>query len=160
MRELIRWGVAVGMCGLGLFAPTTVGATPAAAFEGVPRYEHVVVLIEENESFTSTFGPSSPATYLNHTLVPMSTMDDQYFGTGHASLDNYIALTSGQPLLPETAADCGGLSLYLCVQPHAAFTGGPHPADPTHPSAPTSEHHPPPTPPPPRHAPHNPTSPP
>ncbi len=124
MRVLIRWGVAMGMCGLGLLAPTTVGATPAAALEGVPRYDHVVVLIEENESFTSTFGPASPATYLNHTLVPMSTMDDQYFATGHASLDNYIALTSGQPLLPETAADCAGLSLYICVQPQAAFSSG------------------------------------
>src|SRR5258708_24396993 len=124
MRVLIRWGVAVSMCGLALLVPTTVGAATTAPIEGVPRYDHVVVLIEENESFTATFGPASPATYLNHTLVPMSTMDDQYFGTGHASLDNYIALTSGHPLLPETAADCGGLNLYLCVQPQAAFDGG------------------------------------
>ena len=124
MRVLIRWGVAVSMCGLALLVPTTVGAATTAPIEGVPRYDHVVVLIEENESFTATFGPASPATYLNHTLVPMSTMDDQYFGTGHASLDNYIALTSGQPLLPETAADCAGISLYLCVQPQTAFNGG------------------------------------
>ena len=122
MRVLIRWGVAVGMCGLGLLAPTTVGAS--ARLEGVPQYDHVVVLIEENESFASTFGTGSPATYLNNTLVPMSTMDDQYFATGHASLDNYIALTSGQPILPETAADCGGLSLFVCVQPQALFSGG------------------------------------
>jgi hypothetical protein len=30
----------------------------------------------------------------------------QCFGTGHASLDNYIAMISGQAATPETRNDC------------------------------------------------------
>jgi hypothetical protein len=31
---------------------------------------HILVIDLENESFSSTFGPGSPATYLNQALVP------------------------------------------------------------------------------------------
>src|SRR4051794_19247421 len=45
-------------------------AAPAASagpsgLEGVPHFDHVVVLTLENESAATTFGPGSPATYLN-----------------------------------------------------------------------------------------------
>jgi hypothetical protein len=70
---------------------------------------HVLVIDLENESFSSTFGPTSPATYLNQTLVPQGELLDNYYATGHVSLDNYIAQVSGQAPTPKTDSDCGAL---------------------------------------------------
>jgi phosphatidylinositol-3-phosphatase len=67
---------------------------------------HVIVIDLENESFSSTFGPSSPATYLNKTLVPRGELIEHYYATGHVSLDNYIAQISGQAPNPLSSSDC------------------------------------------------------
>jgi phosphatidylinositol-3-phosphatase len=67
---------------------------------------NILVINLENESFSSTFGPSSPATYLNQTLVPKGALLDNYYATGHVSLDNYIAQISGQAPAPMTNSDC------------------------------------------------------
>ena len=61
----------------------------------------------ENESASTTFGPASPATYLNNTLLKQGEFVQNYYATGHASLDNYIAQISGQAPTEETDADCG-----------------------------------------------------
>ena len=60
----------------------------------------------ENEGYAATFGPGSPATYLNGTLRPKGELLENYYATGHASLDNYIAQVSGQAPTPDTQADC------------------------------------------------------
>jgi hypothetical protein len=64
----------------------------------------------ENESFFSTFGPGSPATYLNGTLRAKGELVENYFATGHASLDNYISQVSGQAPNNLTKADCSNLA--------------------------------------------------
>jgi hypothetical protein len=69
---------------------------------------NVLVIQLENESYSSTFGPGSPATYLNDTLVPEGELLPNYYAIGHVSLDNYIAEVSGQAPTPQTAADCFG----------------------------------------------------
>jgi len=116
-----------------LAAATLSGSTPAravapVALEGVPRFDHVVVLTEENESASATFGPGSPATYLN-SLRSKGVFLPNYYGTGHVSLDNYIAMVSGQPLNPLTASDCLAVSLWTCVQPQALLASGRNLAD-------------------------------
>ena len=75
--------------------------------------DHIVVVELENESFTSTFGPGSPATYLNGTLLKQGELVPNYYATGHASLDNYISQISGQAPTEETSADCLGPSTNL-----------------------------------------------
>ena len=60
----------------------------------------------ENENYDASWGPSSPAMYLNRTLRPQGQLLTQYYGIGHASLDNYIAQISGQAPNPQTQADC------------------------------------------------------
>src|SRR5205823_13431756 len=67
---------------------------------------HVFVINLENEDYATTWGPSSPAHYLNGTLVKQGKLLTQYFGIGHASLDNYIAQISGQSPNRTTQADC------------------------------------------------------
>ena len=77
---------------------------------------NVLVIDLENESFSSTFGPGSPATYLNHTLVPEGELLDNYYAIGHVSLDNYVAQISGQAPTPLTDSDCN-LGEYVNVSP-------------------------------------------
>jgi len=68
---------------------------------------HVFVIVLENKGFTTTFGPGTRAPYLADTLTKAGAFLRQYYGIGHASLDNYIAMISGIAPTPETQADCG-----------------------------------------------------
>ncbi len=123
--------VAVGAAGAidAIGAAGTAGAVPAAGgLEGVPRYSHVVLLVLENESFAATWGSGSAAAYLNG-LRSRGVLADHYYATSHNSLGNYIAMVSGQPVQPATAADCEALNLYDCVQGQSAMAGGRNLAD-------------------------------
>lgn len=70
----------------------------------LPR--HVFVIVLENEPFQVTFGEHSPAPYLAHELSKRGVLLTQYFGIGHYSLDNYLAMISGQAPNPATQEDC------------------------------------------------------
>jgi hypothetical protein len=81
----------------------SLGASASAA---VPSVRHLFVIVLENEAFNSTFGPSPGSAYLGKTLPAEGALLNQYFATGHQSLDNYITMISGQPPNIETQADC------------------------------------------------------
>ena len=81
--------------------------TPAERDNALPPIRHVFVIVLENKSYAKTFGPGSEAPYLADTLVKAGALLRQYYGIGHSSLDNYIAMISGQAPNPETQADCG-----------------------------------------------------
>lgn len=83
-------------------APTAIAARPLAQL-GV---QHVINIDLENESFGDTFGANSPATYLNKTLLPQGQLVQGFYGTGHVSLDNYLAQVSGQAPNNVTNNDC------------------------------------------------------
>jgi phosphatidylinositol-3-phosphatase len=82
--------------------PVNAAAAPAAP---APPIGHVFILLLENEGYEVTFGPRSPAAYLNH-LTREGALLPNYFGTSHFSLGNYIALISGQAPNPATEYDC------------------------------------------------------
>ncbi len=89
-----------------LFA--ALGAAQQAGHGDVhPPIRHVFVLTLENKNYSSIFSQDSPAPYLSRTLVAQGAMLRQYYGTGHGSLDNYIAMISGQSNNPDTSDDCG-----------------------------------------------------
>ena len=73
-----------------------------------PRIKHVWVILLENESFGFTFGAGGKreAPFLAKTLPSRGALLTQYFGIGHHSLDNYIALASGQAPDIQTGKDC------------------------------------------------------
>ena len=122
---------AAALLGLSAVLAPSAGAAAkvtTAGLEGVPHFDHVVVLTEENEAAATTFAPGSPATYLKG-LRSKGVFLPNYYGTGHASLDNYIAMVSGQPPQPATMGDCAGLSLWACVQPQGAIASGRNLAD-------------------------------
>jgi len=82
------------------------GTAWAVDNESEERIRHVFVITLENEGFDTTFAPGSKAPYLAQTLVSQGALLSQYYGTGHASLDNYIAMISGQAATPQTRNDC------------------------------------------------------
>ena len=84
-------------------APRMPSKNPTVA----PRIGHIFIVVLENQPFDTTFGAQSPAPYLAHELTARGALLRQYFGIGHFSLDNYIALISGQAPNPATQADCG-----------------------------------------------------
>ena len=79
------------------------GSVAAAA---PPPIRHVFIIVLENKGFDATFGPSSPATYLSQTLTAQGQLLRQYYGIGHKSLPNYLAMVSGQAPNFVTQADC------------------------------------------------------
>jgi hypothetical protein len=72
--------------------PTDLPAQVVAA-AAVPRPDHVVVVIEENHSYSSIIGSSS-APYIN-SLAGQGALFTQSFGVTHPSQPNYVALFSG-----------------------------------------------------------------
>ena len=94
----------------GAAGPVERAALPPGAIN------NVLVIQLENEGATSTYGAGSVATYLNGTLVPKGELLENYYATGHVSLDNYIAEVSGQAPTPLTDSDCN-LTGYSNVTP-------------------------------------------
>jgi hypothetical protein len=94
----------------GACAITPVGFAPAAtartAAAPLPPIRHVFIIVEENESASTTFAANSPAPYLARTLRSEGAYLPHYYGIGHESNDNYIALISGQAPNPQNQADC------------------------------------------------------
>jgi hypothetical protein len=92
-----------------LLVPLTADAGP----KRVP-VRRVFVYVMENTSFGDVVG-SKDAPYLN-SLVKQYALATRYTASGHASLDNYIAMTSGQPPNPATSGDCFFYGSPLCIQ--------------------------------------------
>jgi len=91
---------------LGLLALLGLGTLTPGAMGALPPIRHVFVIVLENTNYDTTFGPSSAAPYLSRQLPAQGELLRQYYGIGHASLDNYIALISGQGPNPVTQSDC------------------------------------------------------
>jgi hypothetical protein len=73
---------------------------------GMPNVKHVFTIVLENKSYDEIWGPTSQATYLSQTLRQQGALLTNYYGVGHVSLGNYVAMMSGQPLNPSTQFDC------------------------------------------------------
>ncbi len=84
----------------------SAGRAVGRAKSHLPPIKHVFVIVLENESRSTTFGRHSPAPYLAKTLTAKGAYVPNYYGTGHESNDNYIAMISGQAPNPQNQADC------------------------------------------------------
>ena len=101
-----RTGGSVRIALVAVFVLGALLQSAATAAAALPPVKHVFVLVEENESEATSFGPNSPAPYLSRTLVSQGAYLPNYYGIGHSSLDNYIAMVSGQAPNPLTSGDC------------------------------------------------------
>jgi hypothetical protein len=102
------------------FAETGGKVIRAAAPPGA--IEHVLVIDLENENYGVTFGTTSPAVYLNTTLLQQGELIPNYFGTSHVSLGNYVAQVSGQSTNPTLNNDCLDLTTLTASLTLGAFT--------------------------------------
>jgi phospholipase C len=102
-----------------LLAAVIVVPSDAAAPK-TPHIGHLFVIELENKGFDTTFGAAAPA-YLARTLPSQGALLTQYYGTGHASLDNYITQVSGQSANMYTQADC---QQYVDVTPGVPVPDG------------------------------------
>ncbi|HEY0718920.1 MAG TPA: alkaline phosphatase family protein [Streptosporangiaceae bacterium] len=68
--------------------------------------KHVWLIILENKSYDATFTGLNQNTYLWKTLPKQGVLLKNYYGTGHSSMDNYLALVSGQAPNEDTQEDC------------------------------------------------------
>ena len=97
---MIRRTALAALVGLLVLAPACQAAAPA-------KIGHVFVIVLENEDAGTTFGPDSPAPYLATTLRRAGRASSRTTtASAHNSLDNYIAMVSGQA---PNAADAGRL---------------------------------------------------
>ncbi len=105
LGRLTRAMVAASLVSAGLFAVGTTGSTPAGATP--PPVGHVFTIVLENHSWERVMGATgqAQAPYL-HSLESQGILLNQMYGVDHASLTNYIALTSGNASNADTRADC------------------------------------------------------
>jgi phosphatidylinositol-3-phosphatase len=95
-NRLWSWVIA---CAVALIVSVAVRAEP-------PSVRHVFVIVLENESYATVFSPHTAAPYLGRELPHQGALLTRYYGIGHYSLDNYLAMISGQPPNPDTQYDC------------------------------------------------------
>src|SRR3954447_21522265 len=90
-----------------LIAALALGLAAAPAL-ALPPVGHVFVIVLENKGVEDTFGPTGwvNSPYLSRELPTKGQLMLRSYGPGHSSLDNYIAMVSGQPPTPETKDDC------------------------------------------------------
>jgi hypothetical protein len=78
------------------------------------------VIVLENEGFAATFGDRSADPYLARTLPAEGALLTRYYGIGHKSADNYIAMVSGQGPNGQTQSDCAVYDDFVSSGPNAA----------------------------------------
>ena len=141
-RAVLAAGTAFLLTAVGV--ASTVAAHPAgsapsaAAAAGLPAYDHIVLVTEENKYYDDIVG-SSNAPYIN-SLITQGASFTNFHGTTHPSQGNYVALFSGSlqgvnsddcpytspPTTSATAATTGltfaGYSESLPAGPAAATT--------------------------------------
>jgi phosphatidylinositol-3-phosphatase len=95
------------LAALALPALTVTTATAANAADPAPHVGHVWTIVLENSEFEQTYiADRNSDPYLSQTLTSEGMLVPGYFGTGHSSLDNYIAMASGQGPNASTQGDC------------------------------------------------------
>ncbi len=101
--------------GLALLA-LPVSASPLRA-QSLPRYDHIVIVIDENKNDTEIRGNTVMAPYINGTLIPNSANFTAFVAETHPSQPNYIQFFSGaqqgilQDGLAGTTAEPGTLAV-------------------------------------------------
>lgn len=87
-----------------------LGASGSASAQqlrpSMPPIRHVFVIVLENEGFDTTFNAHPRAPYFADTLRRAGAFLRNYYGIGHYSLPNYLAMIAGVPPTPKTQIDC------------------------------------------------------
>jgi phosphatidylinositol-3-phosphatase len=91
--------------------------TAAVPHAAGSRPKHIFIIVVENQTYDATFAAGSKAPFLSKCLATKGLLLTNYYGIGHNSLDNYIAMVSGQSPNPDTQADCPVFSEFSLSKP-------------------------------------------
>ena len=91
--------------------------TAAVPHAAGSRPKHIFIIVMENQTYDATFAAGSKAPFLSKCLATKGLLLTNYYGIGHNSLDNYIAMVSGQSPNPDTQADCPVFSEFSLSKP-------------------------------------------
>jgi hypothetical protein len=92
--------VAAAGCGLSSpSGPRPPGPPPPGTF---PLFGHVVLVVEENHSYSEVIGNTAHMPYLN-SLATQYGLATQYFASTHPSIGNYFMLTTGKVITNDDA---------------------------------------------------------
>jgi hypothetical protein len=114
------------VCALALAAATGCGISsaggprpqgPPPSTGSVPQFGHVVVVLEENHSYSEVVG-NSAMPYLN-SLASQYGLATEYFANTHPSIGNYFMLTTGQVV---TNDDGFAGTVVMCIPMRSATT--------------------------------------
>jgi hypothetical protein len=92
-----------GTCPTGSTCGTSNGVDVCVTDTGIPRFEHIFVILMENTSY-QTLVDTTNTPYI-HALMADGAISSEYHGVEHPSLSNYIAMTSGM-ITDNGALDC------------------------------------------------------
>lgn len=81
-------------CGGSSNTSETTGNAPP---QQIPTSKHVVMVMEENQSYSSVAGNTAVWPHLD-ALMKQGTQPTNYYADGHPSIPNYFMLTTGQTL--------------------------------------------------------------
>src|SRR5580700_8254513 len=84
---------AVAAAGVAWMATPGVGLASSSRDSGIPRYQHIVEIMMENQSYGTIIG-SSQAPQIN-ALASKYGLATNYFGVTHPSEPNYVANIGG-----------------------------------------------------------------
>lgn len=119
--KVMRWTYFATMAALLVAcASTPKPLRPVASAAGI---RHVFVIVLENEPFEVTFNENSIAPYLAHELPKQGALLPNYYAIGHNSLDNYIAMISGQAPNKATQGDCHVFADFVRTRPGVDANG-------------------------------------
>jgi len=108
----------------GLVACSGSGSGGSGGGTSLPdKVGHVFIIVLENKDYAKSFAADSLAPYLAKTLPAQGALLENYYGTGHVSLDNYIAMISGQGPNITTQSDCIVYADFVGVPPVASLDG-------------------------------------
>jgi hypothetical protein len=111
---------AAALAVLALAVLGSAGASAGAKQKPPAHIKHVFIIVLENENAGTTFGPGSPAPYLAKKLTAKGELLRNYYGIGHNSNDNYLAMVSGQAPNLQTQLDCHTFSDFTPGTPTSA----------------------------------------
>ena len=103
LRSRTLWPIAAtaaaAALGVAVLAPhsspvSLSNSTTKLTASSIPKYSHVVVVMEENHSYSDIIGDTSDAPYMN-SLATSGALLTSSFGVTHPSEPNYMALFSG-----------------------------------------------------------------
>src|SRR6202158_303213 len=83
----------IGALTLAAFLATSAWADEGSVPEGIPRLDHVFVIMMENHGYSQIMNnPNAP--FINE-LAHSANLATNYFGIGHPSLTNYLEVVGG-----------------------------------------------------------------